>query len=667
MKKVFSMSVVFITALVFALTVKSLEFNQRGEPFKAEIVMNLNTADTKTPKRTLIEELNNISKNSGGEIYKIVVDKENANNNQNIIWFGDKKPVSNNIIINQDEIRWLSKGVNGRLIHSTKMEEMTLSGTYHVSNNHDLLESLKEWAEKNQIKATFFEKQNTIKKIYGNFMSNPIGNSFLIANVFLLVVLLSYFLMKSKERSIKLLAGVKRIDIIRDDVKFVLQNSLIGSIIGSIIMTFYYAFTRGVEQINLIIKPTMLNVIFELMFIIGISALISVIVEPKASHIANREIPLKRFKTLGTTLKILTVLFALIVIPMTVTSAVITSKMANEHFFWDKMSKSFRLTFSNLDELFTDENIIQVQEFLRNMQNENSLSVSMAIDQSIEISSELQKSGFDHLIITDKSWIDNMGVGIGKKEENGVLREIKLDDIDFELKDFVERQMPLLINEEKLNTQNLKYYTFEGDKFLALAPNPGKMDATLQAENPLVILIENPADELNIKGFVIPALSTGNIVFSNRSILDKHLQNSPLKPLVISVDGIADLALQTAQKFKTQVVDYIVASLTLLVTVIFTGIFGAQLWANENKKKIYVMLTNGVSYMDIAKPDLRKDFLYTGLAIFLGSVICYQIRRVDIRTTSLVGLSTLILYTIFVRLAYRLHSKVVFEKSVHRE
>ena len=176
--------------------------------------------------------------------------------------------------------------------------------------------------------------------------------------------------------------------------------------------------------------------------------------------------------------------------------------------------------------------------------------------------------------------------------------------------------MPLLIDENVIKTENLNYYTFNGEKMAILAPNTGDVDALLSAKNPLIVVIENPAKELNIEGFVIPTLSTGNIIFLDKKILYKNLNESILKNYVISVDGIADLALKRAQDFREQFVSYIIATITLFVSIVFTAMLGAKLWAYKNRKRIYIMNTNCLSFYERSLRDLMQDLLLSTIAIF---------------------------------------------------
>ncbi|CAM5256966.1 hypothetical protein LSPH24S_02470 [Lysinibacillus sphaericus] len=109
----------------------------------------------------------------------------------------------------------------------------------------------------------------------------------------------------------------------------------------------------------------------------------------------------------------------------------------------------------------------------------------------------------------------------------------------------------------------------------------------MQAENPLVILIDGHlTDIVKTKGFLISLASSGNIVFFDEDHLQAALANSVMKSSITSINGIADVALETAQRFKQQYVYYIVAGLLIFVTMLLTAVLNGRLWAGTNGKRL---------------------------------------------------------------------------------
>ena len=200
----------------------------------------------------------------------------------------------------------------------------------------------------------------------------------------------------------------------------------------------------------------------------------------------------------------------------------------------------------------------------------------------------------------------------------------------------------------------------------ALAPNTGDMDALMSLKNPLVVVIDNPAKELKVQGFVIPTLSSGNIIFSDKAVLDNSLKNNIMKKYIISVDNIADLALKIAQDFKEQFWSYIMASVTLLATIVFAGLLNAKLWAYKNKRRIYIMMTNGIKYGDLFRESKKKDICIFAIGICIAGFLSYFVQNMSISIIGSVVAVILILYIIGISLSYGFFAKKEFNKAIYR-
>lgn len=76
------------------------------------------------------------------------------------------------------------------------------------------------------------------------------------------------------------------------------------------------------------------------------------------------------------------------------------------------MQSNVSLSFGDLDSLETEKMRQHVEKFLKLWKN-NNLSLSLVIDKSIELNKE-EYGGYDHIIITDRSWINSFNIGIEK-------------------------------------------------------------------------------------------------------------------------------------------------------------------------------------------------------------------------------------------------------------
>ncbi|CAM5218390.1 ABC transporter permease OS=Lysinibacillus sphaericus OX=1421 GN=LS41612_08150 PE=4 SV=1 [Lysinibacillus sphaericus] len=293
-------------------------------------------------------------------------------------------------------------------------------------------------------------------------------------------------------------------------------------------------------------------------------------------------------------------ILSLIVIPTIITSLLITNQLSKEYALWDKMHNIVRLSMFDLDSLEQESTLPEVEAFFSKMQEANNLSLSLVINKAIFLESH-QMGGYDHIIITDRAWIDLLEIGVETEGKGGKLIAKNDKDLPDELASFLEGQIPLWTKHNDVYpAQGLTFYEYKGMKFLALPPNVGLAGETVQAENPLVILIDGHlTDIVKTKGFLISLASSGNIVFFDEDHLQAALANSVMKSSITSINGIADVALETAQRFKQQYVYYIVAGLLIFVTMLLTAVLNGRLWAGTNGKRIFTLHTFGYPYTSI--------------------------------------------------------------------
>lgn len=90
---------------------------------------------------------------------------------------------------------------------------------------------------------------------------------------------------------------------------------------------------------------------------------------------------------------------------------------------------------------------------------------------------------------------------------------IGFDDIHAELKDFLSKQLPIWTNTGEIQPEGMGFCEFNGGSFLVLPPNASYGNSTIQAKNPLIILVEEPVKTLKVSSFLLPMSSSGNIVF----------------------------------------------------------------------------------------------------------------------------------------------------------
>jgi hypothetical protein len=494
---------------------------------------------------------------------------------------------------------------------------------------------------------------------------NGMGNAVITAFLLLLTALISWFVVHAKSRTLRLLGGVSSNRIHIEDTSTIIKLSAPSFFAGWIVVLGYVAVVGGVKQISLISWQALMILVVVLILFGALVMGISLLVSPKTCHIALRQIPLKRFNQLGILTRVMAIILALLIIPTTITAAYISHQLSEDYALWQSMQKNVSLSFGDIDSLETEEMLPQVEVFFNDMKIDNNLRLSYVIDKAIGLNKE-ELGGYDHLVVTDQAWVDAFDVGIDRQGAGGKLTSIDFENLSSPLKAFLNAQLPLWTKTRETQPEGLGFYEFTGEKFLALPPNVGLGANTIQAKKPLVIVVNNLLAILKTKGFLLYVASSGNVVFPDEEQLRLALSKSSIKPYVVSIDGIADLALEQAQKFSKESIYYVTACVLILITMIFAGVTSAQLWSEANKKRIFTLHTFGRAYASIIKPALNKELTIAVIAIIVGSIVTFKVRYPEPVALLLAALSVALLYGLGSLFAYRMCTRQTFHQISHR-
>ncbi|WDV46296.1 hypothetical protein PV797_01045 [Clostridiaceae bacterium M8S5] len=656
----------FICAVVVSLLVFFYISNsQHRTIFGTTNQFILNVSKSNVTKDETISELNKIVKRNSAVLVKVVVDPKNYENKKDIIWFGMKEPEPKGIVINNQKISWFNPLFKGEMISSSDMGIRPLYGTYSFKGGKAFQEELEKWTESNGLEILWIPNRPFLKVIISYLLFNGIGNTVLASFLLLLTTLITWFVTRAKSRAIRLLGGVNVAKIHLEDTNTIIGLMLPSFLIGLIASLGYVGFMGGIQQVKLVALQTLLTSFIVFLITSCVVIIFSIIASPKSQHIAFRQMPLKRFNLLSKVNHVIIIVLALIVIPTMITAAIITHKLSKEHALWESMQKYVRLSFNDLDTLETEKMLPEVESFFNDMYNANNLQLSFVVDKAILLTKE-DMGDYDHIVVTDRAWVKSLGIGVNEKGTSGKLVSKQFKDLHPPLLNFLNAQLAIWMKSKEMQPKDLKFFEYVGTKFLALPPNVGIGAETVQAKRPLVILVDNPVAMFKLKGFLLNVASSGNVVFPNEKQLRTSLSTSPIKPYVNSIDGIVDIALEMAQKFRNESLYYVMACVLILIAMVFAGILRAQLWAGANQKSIFTLHAFGRSYTAIIKPVLSKELRNTTIMIILGTLAVFIIMHQVPSVLIAVAVSIAFLYGCGSLIAYRLCAIQAFHQASHR-
>lgn len=605
-----------LTVFSMLLLLQNLEANQQNFPFGSTVRFELNTSQTSKVKTDLISELNEIAINNQSIIVKPMANVENYSEIKDIIVFGDYHYGEQNIILENNVINWLDSTMTGSIIMSTNMNTRSLNGFYSVLEKGNIVRDINKWAEQNDINISWLKNPSFFKTCYSMLFQTGIGNTIIALVLLLIITFFSWIITHAKNRAVRLCAGINDFRICIEDTVVIMQFVIRGILIGWLSVIVYIALINSIKQIQLYLFPSLVLAGIIILIITIIVYAISFFIRPRVKHLAERTIPLKEIKILSWIVKIIVIVVALVVVPSTMTAGYVYSQLSNEYALWEKYNNYVMLSISDIDTLESDHMLPKVEAFFKEMEDEGILQISYVIDDGIELSNE-ELGGYDHLVLVDKSWISSSNVGIETDASGGRLNEISLEMLSPQLSEFINLQFPLWLNSENPNDAGIHYYEYVGKSFLAMSPK----GQTIQAKNPLVVLVDSPSVMLKVKGFTIYAASSGNVLFTNKEKLMNCLDKYQITPFILSVDNISDSAMELAQQFEKDAIYRILSCVAIIIAVSTIGIISARMWITENYKRIFILRSNGEKYRTIIQTILKKEIFITLTAISTGTIV----------------------------------------------
>ena len=145
--------------------------------------------------------------------------------------------------------------------------------------------------------------------------------------------------------------------------------------------------------------------------------------------------------------------------------------------------------------------------------------LSIIIDSEIEMTKD-ELGEYDHLIIVSKSWIERF-------DSMNNITEMSIDALSSEMKEFFDVQISMFLQAGMEKEYMLASYSGKG--LFSLPANAiFGADDPVTVNNPLLLIVDNPATVLKSTAFLLPLTSSGNVLFTNYNTADDLLKKYKL-------------------------------------------------------------------------------------------------------------------------------------------
>ena len=178
------------------------------------------------------------------------------------------------------------------------------------------------------------------------------------------------------------------------------------------------------------------------------------------------------------------------------------------------------IAWSDIDTVCeTEELVLEGETFLSSMSDD--ILLSYVMNSEIAITDILGE--YDHLIFTNPLWVERFS-------DMSQLKQVEYGELAEDLQYFLDAQMPILTVDGTVLPDGTGLYEYEGDGLFALPVRAAwGIEEPIEAQNPLIILVDKPEEIFKANSCILPITSSGCILFSDSEKLQTVFDASELK------------------------------------------------------------------------------------------------------------------------------------------
>lgn len=182
----------------------------------------------------------------------------------------------------------------------------------------------------------------------------------------------------------------------------------------------------------------------------------------------------------------------------------------------------------------------------------------------------------------------------------------------------------------------------------------------------LILLVDKPTQVMNLQNFLIPSMTSENIIFTDLARTQRELDVNGLSSVVSSASTVSDVALYWAQVRDGTAVTAIIAAVLCIIASVPCAIQSFWIWTVEHRPSAFIRHTAGGTYARVLLS--RRLHLHTFLEVTLTGIACvalyYWLRLPEQGPVSVaVGIPFIILEWVSAFMSCRR----VFNSSVQRQ
>lgn len=609
----------------------------------------------------MISDLSRMADTHNAVLLKANTDARNFGSQRDLYYFSSTAPSTAGLspaVDSDGSISWLFEGLRGRLLPASAMGDAPLSGDYHVSDDASLEQNLTQWAAELGLTLRYQRPVSVLALLNDLLLQSGLGISYLSVLLLTLALVLTDVFNRSYLRSVQLLNGVEPRAIKIQQMARVFAAGLPGVAAGAALGSIYCLALVSAALLRAIAVAALPYLLGGLTFLALATCVVVRIFTPSVELIRTRRLPSGRFRRFNKVLQVA----AVAVCVVAGTTAVSLGRVALNSYQLASSAQvlgdAVSVSIGSFDYLDTEEGSQAAQAFLSDPDIAASAVLCVNVGSHVQLLPE-DLGGYGEVDIVNQSFLDLAEV------PESALTPVDWNSLPETLR--VQLSLYLVRGTDPLQAYRPLRLNSKTDYF-SLDANAGFGGDIRKPDNPLIVLLEGPLTQFTVTGFLVPLMSTGNLIFTNAEQFKAKLYTSPLAPSVASVERAADAGLVTAQDFKAAAGSYATAIVCSLLLAGISAWQAALIWARSRRRHILLFTLSGVAASRLWRTAFVRSLLLTLLVSVLGAMLAAV--RAGISGSSNAAISVLLLMAVFSVVSwfsYKINVRRVFDAAVARK
>ena len=596
-----------ITVVVASLLAYiQLTFVEQGFPLGSQHRGTILFGESGLTTAQILTGLAEVSRQHDLEIYLEVPGKDDPFQGLDVYAVGHEQPTE------PTRIAWLSLTRHGMLYPAAELRETNLSTVYAVKGSWEGVTALTRWAESVGAQPGQWGEETPFTVFSGGLVHGAAGIPLVALAVLWVTIVLAWYAARAGARAVRLLAGTPGWRIQAQDVlgwlRVVVPVLLAGVLVVLTAVGLVKGWSNGLAVGGVVAGYLMLMLGLGVCF--GLVA--SMVTAPSVSSLVLRKPPEARFEFPSQLLKAVALSLGLAALPALLWQAQGSLTRATIQGRVVALTGYVSQSVGGVTEEELDAAYEQLDRFVQAVDATGTLAYAEILTRG-EVPAELVAAGFDSVAVVNSHYAERFGLGVG----DGSLEPVPAEQTE-ELLASGRLSTRLRDDGASAEANGLRGYRVTGGEGL-VAPS-GSGLGFRHAERPLLLISEKISTSLSADSLV-SALTSDYLLFKDTTVIDRAAHDAGVSQMLLSRSRATDSALLAAQ-FANQVVFTVGAGIVILLAAIaVSGWLSARVYASNNARFIYPMLTYGRSWWTVLRCRILTETGIITSTFILVSII----------------------------------------------